>query len=83
MLNGHYHPHRQRVEREVQPGPRPRHVARRGPKTDGLATFLWREYLRTSYVGVELELSQALLTGAEAQREQALAAISDGLAELL
>lgn len=68
MLNGHYHPHRQRVERE---------------ETDGLATFLWREYPRTYYVGVELERSQALLTGAEAQREQALAAISDGLAELL
>jgi hypothetical protein len=34
-------------------------------------------------VGVELEVNQALLTGAEARREQVLAAISDGLIEVL
>lgn len=51
-------------------------------KTDGLATFLRRKYPATSYVGVELEVNQALLTGAEGQREQVLAALSDGLAEL-
>jgi predicted N-formylglutamate amidohydrolase len=52
-------------------------------KTDGLATFLRRKYPATSYVGVELEVNQALLTGAEAQRKQVLAAISDALLELL
>ena len=52
-------------------------------KTDGLATFLRRKYPATSYVGVELEVNQALLTGAEAKRDQVLAALADGLAELL
>lgn len=51
-------------------------------KTDGLATFLRRRYSATSYVGVELEVNQALLTGVDAQRERVLAVISDGLAEL-
>lgn len=70
-------------------------VARRAPelrvrrsypylgKTDGHATFLRRKYPTTSYVGVELEVNQALLSGADAQRDQVLAVLSDSLAKPL
>lgn len=52
-------------------------------KADGLATQLRRQFPAACYVGVELELNQAQLTGPAARRERLLAVISDGLAELL
>lgn len=73
----------QQVLARLAPGLRVRRNYPYLGKSDGLATHFRRMYPAASYIGVELELNQALLTGPEAARAELLRVISDGLAELL
>jgi predicted N-formylglutamate amidohydrolase len=50
---------------------------------DGLTTTLRRQYRPARYLGIELEVNQALLTGAAAVRRRVLAVVTDSLAALM
>ena len=51
--------------------------------TDGLTTTLRRELPPARYLGIELEVNQALLTGAAAVRRHVALVITASLAELM
>ena len=62
------------------------HVRRNYPylgKSDGLTTELRRRFAETRYLGVELEVNQALLTGAAAARGRIARTLAASLATLL
>jgi predicted N-formylglutamate amidohydrolase len=52
-------------------------------RADGLTTALRQEFAPTSYLGIELEVNQAVLAGAAPRRRQLQRAIVESLKRLL
>lgn len=73
----------QKIIAEVAPDLRVRRNYPYAGKADGLTTALRQQFPAESYLGIELETNQALLTGASSLRRRTTAAITASLQALL